>query len=62
MGWVVAQKGAGGACRGLSRHPLTHSLSLSSLCLSAGRLATYLLSYIFSCWAFGCIPWKSVLL
>lgn len=62
---VAAQRGAGGVLQAGGQPgtlSLSHSLSLSSLCLSAGRLATYLLSYIFSCWAFGCIPWKSVLL
>lgn len=49
-GWVLGGQGQVG------RQP---SLSLS---LPPRRLATYLLSYKFSCWAFGRIPWKSALL
>lgn len=57
------EEGDAAAAWGRAGAPLSHSLSCSSLCPSAKpRLATYLLSYIFSCWAFGRIPWKSVLL
>ena len=48
-GWVLRGKGRWAG-------------SPPSLSLPPRRLATYLLSYKFSCWAFGRIPWKSALL